>query len=154
MNDIAATEMICEMAANREPVLKAFSALTKGPDGVKGLKREDFEKQYNQLLASPLLRKVQLRQVRENSFKNQVAEAVMQVDPPTELDAVKIAGLLENSRQAPRSLPALFIAVGPLLPSEKLLELEALAATLYPEIYPVAAVDVVDEAAQPSSEGA
>ena len=110
MTELEAIETVCKMAAEGEPVLKAFSYLTKGPDGQKGLSKEKFEKKYNELKASPLLRKLEIRQVREGEWKNKLAGAVMLIDPPEE-EAVEIASLLAQSRENPRRLPALFKAI-------------------------------------------
>ncbi len=134
MDDLQQVMMVCEAAAAGELSRKVFSDLTRGASGVKGLKMEDFEKKYTQLKASPLLRRLEIRQVREGVFRNAVAEAIMAVDCE-ELEAVKIASLLEKSRQNASALPGLFLAATPYLPAEKLVELDNQAKVLYPDIF-------------------
>lgn len=134
MTDLEQVELVCRMAAEGEAEVKAFSAITKGPTGIKGLKREDFAKKYTQLKASPLLRRLEIRQVREGMFRNAVAEAIMLVDCG-ELEAVKVAGLLDKSRSSATALPALLLAAAPYLPAETLTALDTQAKALYPDVF-------------------
>lgn len=110
MTEIESIELVCKMAAEGTGDRAAFAALTKGADGAKGIKFEDFNRKYTQLKASPLLRKLECRQVREGVFKNALAEAVMLIDPPED-KAAEIASLLAQSRENPRRLPALFTLI-------------------------------------------
>lgn len=131
MNELEAVQMVCDAAAEKLPERKVFSDLTKGNDGVKGLTLEAFGKKYKQLMASPLLRKLEIRQVREGLFKNKLAEAIMLVDPPEE-DAAEIASLLAQARENPRKLPQLFKLVASY---EIDASIEDEARTLYPLVF-------------------
>jgi hypothetical protein len=123
-------EMLCKLASDTVPEAKAFAECTRGPDGIKGVKREKFGEKYQQLLASPLLRKLELRAAREGDFKTRLAEAVMLLDPVSEAEAVEIASALTRGRENSRTLPALF----KLLPvGFSTFQLEA--AALYPDVF-------------------
>jgi len=135
VNELEAAEMVCGMAAAGEPVRKAFAAVTKGPEGLKGVTLEAFSKKYAQWEASPLLRKMEVRSVRIGMFNNKLANAVMLLDPP-EAEAVDIAGLHSQAREQPARLPALFKAAAPYGDFK---ELEAEAAVLFPKLFEAAA---------------
>lgn len=134
MTNVELLEKVCQLAADGTPPLKAFMEMTKGPDGIKGLKREEFEKEFAQLTASPLLRRLKTRVAREDEFRSKLAEAVMKVDCPEEV-APDIAKSLQDARENPKRVPACLAACEAYLSPETTSELLAAAKALWPQVF-------------------
>lgn len=121
-------KIIASIDAGESP-LQAFAALTKGDDGVKGLKRQEFEEEYLQLCDSKFLRKLKLRTAREDEFKKLMYQTVLKCDPP-EAKVMEINGLMMAALKNPSAVPAL---LGLVKEFGDVTELEALYLKLWPK---------------------
>lgn len=139
MSNLDATLLVTRLAEEGEEELKAFAALTRGDDGIKGLKREDFGREYAQLLQSPLLRRLKTRVAREDDFRFKLAELVMAIDCP-EAAAPDIAKALAEARENPRKVPFCLGLIPEYLAGaalEACEELERYARRLWPDVWPI-----------------
>lgn len=119
LNKIEFFEAMFKLIDAGETSFAAFCALTKGDEGLKGVKRADFEVEYEQLASSPFLRKLKLRGAREEAFKDALVTAVMKSDP-AEAEVMEIAELLTNSRTNHRLVSSLLDAVHGLIDTTEL----------------------------------
>ncbi len=103
MNELEFIEQVTQFASAGADAFTAFCAVTKGDNGVKGLKRDEFEKRYAQLLASPFARKLAVREAREKMFKDTLAQVCLLADPP-EAETTRLGTLLSQARQDPNAV--------------------------------------------------
>ncbi len=137
MTNLEAAILVCEHAAKGTPELQAYAALTRGDDGVKGVKREAFAQEYAQLLHSPLLRKLRVRVAREDDYRIRLADVVTLIDCE-EMVAPDIAKALTEARENPRKVPPCLTLITPYVTPEQIVDLTDHARALWPDVFPTA----------------
>lgn len=89
--------------AGEETALQCFLRLDRDL-GMKGVKRADFEKLWEQCAKYPAKHKLDALTARQNELKNEIAEAMLQVDPPWS-EVIEFCKLIKDAQDGPNGLP-------------------------------------------------
>lgn len=82
--------------------LKAFTTATKA--GMVGVKRDEFERKYAEMVSSPLLRRLAVRGAQEEHLANQVRDICLRADPGLEKAATLYDAYMQTTRD-PHKIP-------------------------------------------------
>lgn len=124
--------------AGEETALQCFLRLDRS-EGMKGVSRAQFEKLWEQCSKYPAKHKLDTLTARQNELKDEIAKAMLEVDPPWE-EVVEFCKLIKDGQESPNSLPYALEALEEYNPSLAI-ALRLRCETEFPGVFKKASAD-------------